>query len=210
MGKTTYLGYVYGGVCRDTHAPMRDDEGNAIKPPMIRKQLWVQEALRRQGIEAWCGTRVEFKRRGKRREWTRYDVPALPNYLVIEMDPEQMFIATQIEHLAPTFAAVGRDALHGVPASKDGRRPARIGLLQFKAAVEADFEAAQRVDANSRASVTEYKRGQSLRVVRGPFADMLVTFDKMVKAPGSQWQTLSVELESGIKAQFDPLDLRSA
>jgi hypothetical protein len=198
----TYLAYVTGGNCRDTHAPTRGADGKPIRVGMIRKQLWVIEALRRIGIDAWCGTRVEFKRMGKQREWTRYDVPALPNYIVLDMDPRDMFTVTEIEHVAPTMSLIAGRALRG----GDGV----IGLQQFKDAVEADFSAAERVDANSRASVTSYKRGQSLLVTSGPFADMLVTFDKLVKRPGAKWSTLAVTTGGGLRVEFDPLDVRSA
>lgn len=204
----TYLGYVAGGVCRDTHAPTKDDEGNVIRPPMIRKQFWVQEELRQLGIDASCGKRAEFKRVGKNRDWTRFDVPALPNYIVLRMSPEQMFIATEVEHLMPTFQIVGRDDLTGTP--KTDKTPARIGLNAFIDAVEADFRAAERVDANSRASVTDFKKGQKLRVISGPFADMLVRFEKLVQAPYDRWQRVAAETEDGWKLQFDPLDVRSA
>ena len=203
-----YLGYVAGGVCRDTHAPTKDEDGNAARPPMIRKQFWVQEELRRIGVKAWVGKRVEFKRLGKDRDWTRFDVPALPNYIVLDMDPKQMFEATEVEHLSPTLMMVAGHDLHGRPGTK--AKPAHRGLEGFISDIEADFSAAERVDANSRASVTEYKQGQQLRVISGPFADMLVTFDKLVKAPHDQWQSLSVELPSGMKAKFDPLDIRRA
>lgn len=203
-----YLGYVAGGVCRDTHAPTKDADGTPVRPPMVRKQFWVQEELARLGIKAWCGKRVEFKRLGKDRDWTRFDVPALPNYIILDMDPSQMFFATEVEHLMPTFMAVSGHDLHGRPATKD--KPAHRGLNGFMADAEADFSAAERVDANSRASVTEYKQGQALRVISGPFVDMLVTFEKLVKAPHGKWQALSVEMPNGIEAQFDPLDVRRA
>jgi hypothetical protein len=85
-----------------------------------------------------------------------------------------------------------------------------VGLIAFRADVEADFRAAERVDANSRAEVTEYKRGQSLRVVSGPFADMLVTFEKLVQAPHDKWQRIAGTTAGGMPVQFDPLDVRSA
>ena len=198
----TYLAFVHSGVCRDTHAPTRDKDGEPIRVGMIRKQLWVIEALRRLGIEAWCGTRVEFKRVGKQREWTRHDVPALPNYIVVDMDPQDMFTVTSVEHVSPTMTLVAGRALTG----GDGV----MGLHQFKADVEAAFSAAERVDANSRAEVTEYKRGQALRVVSGPFADMLVTFEKLVKAPDVGWSKVQVEMGNGHTVTLDPLDLRSA
>lgn len=203
-----YLGYVAGGVCRDTHAPTRDEDGNAIRPPMIRKQFWVQEELARIGIKSWCGKRVEFKRLGKDRDWTRFDVPALPNYIVLDMEPSQMYLATDVEHLMPTLMMVSGHDLTGRPGTKT--KPAHRGLNGFISDVEADFSAAERVDANSRASVTEYNKGQQLRVISGPFSDMLVTFDKLVKAPHGKWQALSVEMPNGIKSQFDPLDVRRA
>lgn len=203
-----YLGYVAGGVCRDTHAPTKDSEGRAVRPPMIRKQFWVQEELRRLGITAWCGKRVEFKRLGKDRSWTRFDVPALPNYIVLDMESDQMHLAAAVDHLMPTFMVVAKSDLHGA-SSKEGKTD-HIGLNRFMDGVDAAFEKAERVDANSRAEVTEYKKGQELRVISGPFMDMLVKFDRLVKAPHDRWQSLAVELPSGIKAQFDPLDVRSA
>jgi len=205
---TVYLGYVAGGVCRDTHAPTRDEEGNAIRPPMIRKQYWVEEELRRLGIKVWCGRKVEFKRVGKDRNWTRFDVPALPNYIVLDMEPGQMYTASQVPHLMPTFMLVAKNDLRG-KSSDDGKK-VHLGLQRFMDAVEADFSAAERVDANSRAEVTEFKKGQELRVISGPFSDMLVKFEKLVKAPHDRWPSLAVELPGGMKAKFDPLDVKSA
>jgi transcription antitermination factor NusG len=205
----TFLAYVSGGVCRDTHAPTRNHDGEPIRAGMTRKQLWVIEELRRLGINAWCGTRVEFKRTGKSREWARYDVPALPNYIVVDMDPQDMFTVTSVAHVSPTMTLVAGAALKGIKpceAYPDGK----VGLQQFRADVEAAFSAAERVDANSRAEVTEYKRGQSLRVVSGPFADMLVTFEKLVKAPHDKWQRIAGTTAGGMPVQFDPLDVRSA
>jgi transcription antitermination factor NusG len=205
----TYLAYVSGGSCRDTHAPTRDEDGEPIRVGMTRKQLWVIEELRRLGISAWCGTRVEFKRTGKSREWTRYDVPALPNYIVVDMDPQDMFTVTSVAHVSPTMTMVAGAALKGIKpcaAYPDGR----VGLHQFKADVEAAFSAAERVDANSRASVTAYKKGEALRVVSGPFADMLVTFERLVKAPDVGWNKVMVETDGGYTVTLDPLDLRIA
>ena len=111
----TYLGYVAGGVCRDTHASTLSTDGEPIRPPMIAKQFWVQEELRRAGIEAWCGKRVEFKRLGNDRDWSRFDVPAMPNYIILRMDHSQMFAATSVDHLMPTLALVSDPDLHGGP-----------------------------------------------------------------------------------------------
>jgi transcription antitermination factor NusG len=129
-------------------------------------------------------------------------VPALPNYIVVDMDPQDMFTVTSVAHVSPTMTLVAGRALTG----GDGV----MGLHQFKADVEAAFSAAERVDANSRESVTAYKKGQPLRVVSGPFADMLVTFEKLVKAPHDKWKRIAGTTAGGMPVQFDPLDVRIA
>jgi len=43
---TKYLGYVSGGQCRDTHAPVAKEEGKPVRVNWIRKQFWVVEELR--------------------------------------------------------------------------------------------------------------------------------------------------------------------
>ncbi len=112
-----------------------------------------------------------------------------------------MFEAISLPHVAPTMSLIAGRALTGGNGT--------VGLEQFKATVEAAFRAAERVDANSRASVTEYKQGQSLRVVSGPFADMLVTFDKLVKSPHDRWQRIAGTTAGGMPVTFDPLDVRA-
>lgn len=215
-----YLGYVSGGVCRDTHAPTKDDDGNPIRVGMIRKQWWVIEELRRIGIDAWCGKRMEFKRVGNAREWTAFTEPAMPNYIVVDIHPSQMFQVISVPHVMPTMALIAGEALNGADARPDvfdadgnqikWARPAVIGLKQFQDDTDAAYEEAERVNANSRAEVTAYRQGQELRVMRGPFMDMLVNFDKLVRRPGSKWQTLAVTTEGGVRVEFDPLDVRSA
>lgn len=200
---STYLAYVSGGKCRDTHAPTKDDEGKVIKAPLIHRQFWVVEELRRMGIEAWCGKRIDFKRLGKSRTAEGITSPALPGYLFIDMSHERMFEVTSVDHIAPTLQLLSRQDLDGAPG--------KPGLNEFKAAAEADFKAAERVDGNKRADVAEYVKGQRLRIMSGPFMDMFATYEKMVRAPDVGWQKVSASVEGiGGIVTFDPLDVKRA
>lgn len=191
----TYLGYVQGGVCKDTHAPIYDAAGDPIPQPNTHKQFWVQDELAELGIDAWCGRKIDFVRKGKKRFAEAIESPALPNYIFMTMTPGQFLKAKDIKFLASTFLLVPRKEVGQV--------------LTYQAGVERAYSAAQRVDANSQAAVAEYKRGQSLRVISGPFADMLVRFERMVKSPDVDWQRVEVEMDGvGGKFQLDPLDVR--
>jgi transcription antitermination factor NusG len=181
----TYLGYVTGG--KTTKA-----EGGGERD---HTQFYVQRELEALGIDAWVGRKVTFIRRGKKRTPEPIVTPALPNYIFMDMVPEQLMAAKDVKYLASTFTFIPIGELAGV--------------ARFKSAVEAAFIAAQRVDANSRASVAEYKHGASLNVVSGPFSDMLVRFERLVKSPDVDWPRVEVTIEGlGGKGRLDPLDVR--
>ena len=168
-----------------------------ILPIREHTQFYVQRELAALGIEAWVGRKVDFIRRGKNRFAEAIESPVLPNYVFVEMTPQQFIKAQGVKYLAPTFQMVPRQEVERVK--------------QFQRLVEASYEAAQRVDANSRASVAEYKRGASLRVVSGPFRDMLATFERMVNSPDAAWDRVEATIDGiGGKVRFDPLDVREA
>lgn len=195
----TYLGYVQGGKCRDTHAPHRDENGDKIKQPNVFKQFWVIEELALLGIDAWCGKRIDFKRKGKDRYAEAHESPFLPNYLFIEMTADQFIAATDIKYLANSFQIV--------PLGE-------VAMLDaFKAGAQGAYEAAQRVDANSRAAVSEYVKGQRIEATSGQFAEFPMWFEKVAKAAHDQWPRIHAEIDmmgARVKVQLDPLDVRAA
>ena len=208
----TYLGYVSGGKTTKAEAELQArkesaakagllgrelEEDEIIQPTRDHTQFHVQRELAALGVDSWVGRKIDFMRRGKNRTPEAIESPALPNYIFMELTPEQFMLAKDVKYLASTFAMVPNGEI--------------AGLDRFKSAVEASFSAAQRVDANSRASVSEYKRGASLSVVAGPFADMLVRFERLVKSPDVDWPRVEVTVEGmGGKVQLDPLDVRRA
>lgn len=196
---TTYLCYVQGGMCRDTHAATRGDDGEPIKPPRILKQLWAQEALRRMGIASWCGTSVSFKRVGKNRVPDKFENPYLPNYLFVDIGPNQLFDALSVDHIAPSVQIVPRNEMERLRA--------------WQGEVNDLYDAAQRVDANSKASVAEYKEGQAIKALSGPFEHFPLWFEKVAKAAHDQWPMIEAEVDimgARRKVRLDPLDVRAA
>ena len=162
-----YLGYVQGGKCRDTHAPMRDQDGEKIKQPNIWKQFWVIDELASMGIDAWCGKRIDFKRSGKDRFAEAHESPFLPNYVFIEMTDEQFIKAIGVKFLASGFKIVPKADIAALDA--------------FKSAVGSRYMAAQRVEANSQAAIAEYTKGQQIEAISGPFAQFPMWFERIVK-----------------------------
>ena len=194
----TYLAYVIGGSCRDTHADRRDDEGNAVRLPLILKQLWVQEELRRMGISAWCGTSVEFKRQGKRRVPDKIERPYIPNYLFIEMSAAQFFTVSSLDHVSPQFQIV--------PSMQMKQ------LRDWQEGVNEAHQQALRVDANSKAAIAQYKHGQALRALSGPLEHFPMWFERVVKEAHDDWPKIEVEVDvmgARRKVRFDPLDVRA-
>lgn len=209
-GKTiTYLGYVQGGKCRDTNAEPESKVGPNGRTfrhyPRTFKQFWVIEELRKLGINAWCGRKIDFYRTGNDRHAKAHESPFLPNYLFIEMSADQFFKATEVNFLAPTFMVVPRREVTGDSG--------RYGLNSFKSLIDAEYEAAQRVDANSKAAIAEYTKGDLIEATRGPFADMQVWFNRVVQQGHDQWPRIEgmVEMMGGrVPVLFDPLDVRAA
>tara|TARA_R110002051_G_scaffold325869_1_gene432653 strand:+ start:7458 stop:8048 length:591 start_codon:yes stop_codon:yes gene_type:complete len=194
-----YLGYVQGGKCRDTHAPMRDQDGEKIKQPNIWKQFWVIDELASMGIDAWCGKRIDFKRSGKDRFAEAHESPFLPNYVFIEMTDEQFIKAIGVKFLASGFKIVPKADIAALDA--------------FKSAVGSRYMAAQRVEANSQAAIAEYTKGQQIEAISGPFAQFPMWFERIVKRDHDKWPRIEGKVDmmgAMVTVHLDPLDVRSA
>lgn len=193
-----YLGYVAGGLCRDTHAPTKDANGDPIKPPRVLKQLWVQEALRRIGVDSWCGTKVEFKRVGTRRIADRFERPYMPNYLFIDIPLDKFSAAMAVDYLAPSLQMVPKAEI--------------AAIQQWQAGVNEAYNAALLVDGNSKAAIAEYTRGQALHATRGPFEGFPMWFERVAQQAHDKWPKIvaSVEVMGGrVDVRLDPLDVKA-
>jgi len=212
---TTYMLKVTGGKVRDDQAPLRDDEGKAIKQPKMHVALWVERELNDMGIKAWCGRLVTFERRGKNRYWEMKESPMFANYVFVEADTEQILRAIYVDHVSPTFSVVAKSDLQGRKAMSTAKgdpfnAPEIIGLQGAMVASDAAYEAAQRVDANNRASVVAYKAGDAIQKLTGAFSDITMKFDKLVSSPDVPWQMVQADVPmmgQTVKMRFDPIDV---
>lgn len=209
----TYLGYVYGGKCKDTHAEPEITEDRKRrkfkKYPQTHKQFWVVEELARKGINAWCGRKIDFYRTGKKRYAEAHESPFLPNYVFIEMNAMQFLQAIDVEHLAPTFQIIPQQEVRGWPAT-DGSA-AKPGLEAFKSIIEENYAAAQKVDANSKAAIAEYAEGQRIFATSGPFKEMEIWFKRIVQTAHDDWPMIEGLVDGfggKVPVRFDPLDVR--
>lgn len=161
------------------------------------KEFQVAEALAERGIEAWCGKRIRFIRDDKRR-LKPVEIPALPNYLFLTMPPEDWNTLRDrpVKHLASTFYILGKAD--------------EAQLARFKAEIEADHKLASwKRDNASRADLTEYVRGQKVRVLKGHLAESVLTFRKLVQRAHDLYPKVQGEVEMFgrvVTVEVDPLD----
>ena len=186
---TTYLGYVFGGKCRDTHGD---------PTTKLHKQFWVQQELATLGIDSWVGKRIDFKRQGKRRLADAITSPALPNYIFLDMTAAQFYTATTVKHLAPTLAVVPKQAEKQIDAFKDR--------------IEAAQRAAERIQERDRASIVAYTEGQALQAISGPYLESALRFLRLIyDRTGQPFIEAETELFGrGVAVPLDPLDVRAA
>lgn len=153
----------------------------------------VQDELRDMGIHAWVGRVIEWKRTGKKRYPEPHEIPALPNYVFMALTPHDFHRAVTVRFLASTLVGLG----------KLDRR----GLTRFQSAVQAEYEAQDRLRRNAEVPRTVFNAGEQIEIIGGPFADKVATFRRVVERSGQFHPKLEAEMQ-GIKLQLDPLDVR--
>lgn len=174
------------------------------------KEFEVADELAALGIDVWCGRAIEWKRLGKKRKPEPVERPALPNYLFAEMTPRQFYEAQSVKFLAGTMTPLTEQEVHGKPAWVDdvGRKhPARPGLYQFKADVDRAYERADKARRNSEVPRAEFKPGETVTIIGGPFADKIATFRRVVERAFDLHPRLRLDMD-GLPLEVDPLDVR--
>jgi len=155
----------------------------------------VQDELADMGISSWVGRVIEWKRVGKKRYPEPYEIPALPNYIFMELSPHNFHKALTVRFLASALVALG---------SLDRR-----GLARFQGAVQAEYEEQDRLRRNREMPRAEFKPGQTLEIIGGPFSEKVATFRQVIERSGQMHPKLEADVE-GMKLHLDPLDVRRA
>lgn len=157
------------------------------------KEFQVADDLRLIGIDAWAGRVIRWKRKGKDRRPEAYEEPALPNYLWASMTAAQFYHAQKVKHLSPTIRLVPHSAT--------------AGLQKFQRMADAAFREQDEARRRAEAPLPEFDVGQALKLVGGPFSDMVVTFRGIINATDALNRQIEADGPFG-RMRVDPFDVR--
>ncbi len=170
-----------------------------------KKEFEVEEEIQALGIYAWVPRKLEVKRVGKKRTPEIVERPYLPNAIFMNLTDEQWHQVQQVKFLASTMKAI-----YGV---KDGKPVGDLRqLFRFREAVEAESAALRRAQESNEA-LQEFHTGDALKIVAGPFSEMVAEFQKVVRTAHDLHPTYEAELElmgQKTRVRLDPLDVRAA
>lgn len=162
------------------------------------KEFEVEREIADLGITAWVPRMVEIRRAGKKRTPTITERPYLPNAIFMDLTPRQWHEVHQIKFLASTMRQLNRRDVQDVEA--------------FREAVEAEQAEARHALANQKA-VAEFKPGQAIEVLSGPFSGMVAEFCRVVQAAHDLHPHYEAETEifgQVSTIRLDPLDVKEA
>jgi transcriptional antiterminator NusG len=129
--------------------------------------------------------------------------PYLPNYAFLDLTDAQfhdLHHGQPVKYLARTMHALRRDD--------------ETALSAFRRDVDAAYAYAMRcVENATRAELAEYRRGQAIRPISGPFADTLLRFRRLVEGAADLHPMIEAEAElfgQVVRVKVDPLDVKAA
>ena len=172
------------------------------------QEFAVADKLAALGFDLWCGREIIFVRKGKRRRPEPVERPKLPNYLWLNLEPEEWhdLRRREVKHLAGTMYQLSPRDLRG---SRDW-----IGLNAFRAAVDAAYAEGQRIARNNDlAEMAQFERGQQLIDLTGTFGETCLRFRRMVERAHELYPKVEAEMEMfgrTVRVELDPLDVRAA
>lgn len=197
---TWYLGYVQGGKTTKPEGADREahPESEEFQPQRIDKQFYVEREIRSLGIDCWMPRKIEFKRTGKKRRAEPFELPYLPNYIFIDLPVERFLEVTGIKYLGSGLIPLRRDDIE------------RMG--QFREGIDAEYEKARKAAQNQDA-ISEYVRGQKLKILDNRFGDQILQFVGMVERahdPHPKVRAAMDMMGQSVMVEVDPLDVRAA
>jgi transcriptional antiterminator NusG len=141
----------------------------------IRGEAAVEKQLGALGIECFVPTRTVFKRQGRNRHAEPVVEYICPNYVFADIPADRFADAVAVRGLSRTLMVV--------PSAQVQRQ-----LRPFIQRVEADnAEALRLIEAGDRRAMCQFQPGDALRVLSGPFADLMLTFKRMSQRAGDPW-----------------------
>lgn len=165
----------------------------------IRGEAAVEKQLRAMGLDCFVPTQIVFKRQGKNRyaePWVDY---LCPNYIFANVPADRYAEALGAKGLARCLMRIPN-------------REAEMHLRPFRARLDDDNAKAMKIiDEGDKRAMCEFKPGDVLEIISGPFADQCVEFCRNVREVGAPFDLVEAEVEVfGQKARVrvDPLDVK--
>ena len=165
------------------------------------REAEVEAELQARGFKVWCGRKVEFVRKGKRRRAEAVISPKLPNYLFITMTADEWhrLHSRPLKYLAKTSYVLRRDD--------------EEDFAKFRALVDMDHQEGLRVaERNNAAEMVQFKEGQALVDLRGRFGEQALRFRGIVERV-HDFPVIEAETEMMgriVSVHLDPLDVKGA
>ena len=169
------------------------------------KGEWAVEAqMQELGCRVYDSRTVDFVRKGKDRYARPEFRPALPGYVFADISDNLFSRAVHVEgawgSALPIYQVEKRDKLKETPHD--------AAMRFFEALAEKRLEA-ERIKSRSDL-VSQFDPGEPLKIIAGPFADMLVTFQRMIKSAHEMHPMIEGEMSlfgRQSPVRVDPLDV---
>ena len=153
--------------------------------------------------------RPKFKRVGNAREASLTIAPYFPSLIFVTIDQADFATLHSIRHLGRKWLAIA--------GQRDGRRIGDAASVdRFFAEAEAELQEAIKIDQQAkdrRALMAEFKAGQAVQALDGPFKEKVAHFVKLTHAPHDPHPVAVVEVEvmgRTVLTKIDPIALRAA
>lgn len=168
----------------------------------------IARQIRDLGLRAWAPVRAEFKRSGKDRHASLHESPYLPGYVFAEVPAEFYHDVMSLKGVRPTSQFVhGRDDCTTTPRGQ---------LLAFSAAADEELAKAREIAADAekrKQPLAAFRPGQALRIIAGPLADQIATFERITKGASDAFPRIRARLEimgASVPVTIDPLHVAAA
>lgn len=156
------------------------------------REFEVERDLQALGLHPWVPKRLASRYVKEKREVVWWDRAYVPKLMFCVIPAISWRKVVDIKHVIGKPLQLSRLDIEGLPAMRG--RPARPGLKDFKAAVEAEYEDMERRRRNSEYQC-QFKPGEALELLDAAFEGVPATFRAVVKHAHDDFARLRVETE---------------
>lgn len=169
-----------------------------------KQEFNVRDELTAMGLHPWFPVFLANKYIKERRAYQWYDRPYISKLGFCVIPAIYWPDVVALKHVIGKPMELSRMDIHGGPN--------RVGLAQFRQAVEAEYADRERLMKNSEYKC-QYQPGQALQILAGAFEGMDVTFTKVIRQSYDDYAKLRVEgdmMGRRVEMDVDPDHVKAA